>query len=246
MEKLKKVFLWGIGIIFIITFFIYANQIMAPAIMILIAGIILLPPVNERIIYMLADEGKINRYKLIRNVMVIMFVLVFIVNVPVQYNANNKNEREYFDNIINQNEVDKSVTLTITETNGKYTGERVDGKKQGIGTYEWNNGTVYEGEFADDKLNGQGKLTIPQKGTYEGTFVNGKRNGQGTYTFANGDLYQGNWIDDKISGQGTYTFANGDTYVGEFLNNKFNGQGTYTKGKNKYTGIWKDNKYKKQ
>lgn len=252
MEKVKKVILWVIGMFFIITFLVYVNQIIVPSMLILIAGIILLPPINEKIKNKLEDEEKVNKYKIIRNIMVIVFILIFGVNVPtqnkVENQTNNQNNSYSINNVgdtINQTEIDKSVALTITETNGKYTGERVDGKKEGTGKYEWNDGTIYEGEFSNDKINGQGKLTIPQKGTYEGTFVNGKRSGQGTYTFTNGDIYQGNWTDDKMSGQGTYTFNNGDTYVGEFSNNKFNGQGTYKKGSNKYTGTWSDNEYKK-
>ncbi len=239
MEKGKKIILWVIGVFFIITFFVYINQIIIPSILILITGIILLPPVNEKIEKILSNEERIDRYKIIRNVIVIVFFLIFVFNIPVKgQNIDN-------DTTINQAEIDESVATTITEKNGKYTGEKIDGKKEGNGKFEWNDGSVYEGEFSNDQINGQGKLTIPQKGTYEGSFVNGKKSGQGTYTFANGDIYQGNWIDDEMSGQGTYTFANGDNYVGEFSSNKFNGQGTYTKGNNKYTGTWSDNEYKK-
>lgn len=252
MEKLKKAVLWVIGIFFIFTFLVYVNQIIVPSILILIAGIILLPPINEKIKNKIEDEEKVNKYQIIRNIMVIVLIFIFGVNVPTQIKVenqtNNQNNNYSTNNVsdtINQTGVDKSVALTITETNGKYLGERVDGKKQGTGKYEWKDGSIYEGEFSNDQINGQGKLTIPQKGTYEGTFVNGKRCGQGTYTFTNGDIYQGNWTDDKMSGQGTYTFANGDTYVGEFSNNKFNGKGTYTKDSNKYTGTWSDNEYKK-
>lgn len=252
MKKVKNVILWIIGVFFILTCCAYVNEIPAPSILMLIAGIILLPPTTESIQNKLDNEEKIKKYKLIRNIMVIVFTVVFIANVPKQNinvnstasENNNINESNISD-IINKTEIDKSVTSAVTEKNGTYTGERIDGKKEGTGKFEWVNGSIYEGEFSNDEINGQGKLTIPQQGTYEGTFANGKRSGQGTYTFANGDIYQGNWVDDKMSGQGTYTFANGDTYVGEFSNNKFNGQGTYTKGNNKYTGTWTDNEYKK-
>lgn len=252
MKKIKEVGLWIIGIFFIITFLVYVKQIIVPSILILITGLILLPPINEKIKSKLNDEEKVNKYKIIRCIMTIVFIFVFGLNVPTQneiekqsYNQNISYDTNNISDAINQTEVDKSIELTITETNGKYTGEKVDGKKEGIGKYEWTDSSVYEGEFSNDQINGQGKLTIPQKGTYEGKFVNGKKNGQGIYTFANGDTYKGNWENDKMSGQGTYTFANGDKYEGEFLNNKFNGQGTYTKGSNKYKGTWSDNEYKK-
>jgi len=144
---------------------------------------------------------------------------------------------------INQEEIKSTVTMSITEKNGVFTGTRVDGKKTGSGIYKWNDGTVYEGEFEDDKMHGKGKLTTVKNGTYEGEFKNGRKTGTGTYTFANGDIYTGNWENDKMSGEGTYTFKNGDKYVGNFSDNKFNGTGTYTTGGNSYKGTWKDNEY---
>lgn len=146
---------------------------------------------------------------------------------------------------IDQNTINETFTNIITTENGKYDGNIVNGKMQGKGTYEWNDGSKYVGDFANNKITGQGTLTIPEKGSYEGNFVNGKKSGQGTYKFANGDVYEGDWSDDKMSGKGTYTFSNGEKYVGEFKDNKFNGQGTYSKDGKEYTGTWKDNQYTK-
>lgn len=258
--KLKNVILWILGVFFILTGIVFINQILAPSILIIIAGILLLPPINKMIKNKLASSenaNNISNYSIIKNIAVIIFFLIFMVNVP-QNNTNQTTTSDVSSNTIietskevnkediqiNQNEIDSSVSQTITETNGTYTGERVDGKKQGTGKYKWKDGTIYEGEFSNNEINGHGKLTIPEKGTYDGNFVNGKKSGQGTYTFANGDAYVGNWQDDKMSGEGTYTFKNGDTYVGTFTDNKFNGKGTYTKNGNKYTGTWENNKYK--
>lgn len=259
-EKSKNFILWVISILLILSSCAYVNQIMIPSILLLIAGIALLPPVNRRINEKIKSEEYKKDYRITKNILVIVFIFVFGANVPVQNKQNEKIDNKLlmqYNNtnsitekieeteVINQNNIDESVTKTITETNGKYTGERIDGKKQGIGKYEWNDGSIYEGEFSDDKINGKGKLTLLENGVYEGTFINGKKSGQGIYNFKNEDKYEGNWEDDKMSGQGTYIFANGDTYVGEFKDNKFNGQGTYTKGDNKYTGTWTDNEYKK-
>ncbi len=74
---MKKVFLWVIGIFCIITFLVYVNQIILPSILILITGIILLPPINERIKNKLQDEEKVKKYKIIRNIVVIVFILIF-------------------------------------------------------------------------------------------------------------------------------------------------------------------------
>lgn len=238
---MKRVILWIIGIFFMITFGIYVNQIMFQATLMLVVGIILLPPINDMIERKIEDVNRIKIYNVFRNIIAVILFIVFFANVP----TNNVEKNHDSVSTINQAKVDNSITLVMTEENGKYTGERIDGKKSGNGKFEWNTGEVYEGEFSEDKISGKGKLTFPKQGTYEGEFLNGKRNGQGSYKFINGDEYQGNWEDDKMSGQGSYKFLNGDIYEGTFSNNKFNGQGTYTKGKNKYTGTWTDNEYKK-
>lgn len=175
MEKVKKTVLWVIGISLISVFFIYVNQIVVPSILVLIVGTILLPPINQKIEDQLGNKEKINKYEIIRNIMVIICIIILGANVPTQNEVENKND-SYSDVIINKTKVDESVSLTITETNGNYIGERVDGKKEGYGKYEWDDGAIYEGNFSNDKINGEGKLTIPQKGTFEGTFVNGKKN----------------------------------------------------------------------
>lgn len=260
MRKLKEkkgIVAWIIGVFFILTFMTYYKQNPIPSILILFAGVILLPPINRMIKRNILDEKKLRRYNLLRNMIIISFACIFFYSVSLledthDYNITKSYITDSSQNIlktdtnnekINQNVIDESISKIITETNGKYTGERIDGKKEGKGKFEWNDGAVYEGEFSNDMINGQGKLMIPNKGTYEGYFVNGKKNGQGKYVFYNDDIYEGNWVDDKMSGKGKYTFANGDIYEGEFLNNQFNGEGTYTKGENKYTGKWSNNEY---
>lgn len=146
---------------------------------------------------------------------------------------------------ISKTVLDEEINKLENNSNGKFTGERIDGKKEGQGTFIWEDGSTYVGEFDNDYMNGYGKLTIPGKGTYEGNFIKGKKSGTGTYKFINGDIYTGSWDNDLMSGYGTYTFANGDSYTGQFANNKFHGQGTYQKDGNKYTGNWINNVYQK-
>lgn len=208
-----------------------------------------------------------KKYKLgiVRNTLSIVILIIAIISILgnilfiqdiVEKNRSIRlNAYNYTDNLvdyeptliteISQIITNESIQAVEVETNGKYTGSRVDGKKSGTGKYEWNNGNVYEGEFSDDLMHGTGKLTIVGEGTYEGEFVQGKRSGDGTFTFANGDVYKGDWVDDKMEGSGVYTFANGDVYSGAFSNNKFNGTGTYKKDGSSYTGTWKDNVYNK-
>ncbi len=271
MKKIKKVLMWLIGIMLLIMFSGMLSKNIILAIIMAISGIMIIPPVNTQINKLITekiakgDEEKTKGYKLIKNIVVVILVLMSFGLMPEEANKieqnisnttnttvseelntlntiNKKNNETT--NEINQNAVDSAVAKTITETNGTYTGDRVDGKKQGNGKFEWTDGSIYEGEFSEDKINGNGKLTIKDKGTYEGNFVDGKRSGNGTYLFLNGDKYEGEWKDDKMEGQGTYTFSNGDTYTGSFSDNKFNGTGTYKKDNNTYTGTWENNEYK--
>ena len=183
-----------------------------------------------------------------------IFLNVFLIKDVVEKNRIiNESAYKYTDNLLDyeptlvteiaQAFINESVQAVEVETNGKYTGNRLDGKKTGTGTYVWNNGNIYEGEFKDDFMHGTGKLYIVGKGTYEGEYVEGKKSGEGTFNFANGDTYKGAWLNDKMEGEGKYTFANGDTYSGDFSNNMFNGYGTYTKNGQSYSGIWKNNAY---
>ncbi|MFQ9298159.1 MAG: MORN repeat-containing protein [Clostridia bacterium] len=271
MGKIKKIMMWIIGIILLLLFSGMISKNPVLAIIMAISGIMIIPPVNTQINKLITqkiadnDEEKAKGYKLIKNIIVVILILMSFGLVPGEKNQNEQsvsnttiNEAlnalntlnatnqiaNEWTNEINQNAVDSAVAKTITETNGTYTGDRVDGKKQGNGKFEWTDGSIYEGEFSEDKINGNGKLTIKDKGTYEGNFVDGKRSGNGTYLFLNGDKYEGEWKDDKMEGQGTYTFSNGDTYTGSFSDNKFNGTGTYKKDNNTYTGTWENNEYK--
>lgn len=261
-KKVKNIWMWIISIFCIMSGIMYAQDIIGPSILIFLAGIILLPPVDEIIKEKLNIPNKIKMFSALRIIYTIVALMVVSVNVPSLSSNNNINgiegaSSEQFQNIINsaemikdataidQNTINETLTNIITTENGKYDGNIVNGKMQGKGTYEWNDGSKYVGDFANNKITGQGTLTIPEKGSYEGNFVGGKKSGQGTYKFANGDVYEGDWSDDKMSGKGTYTFSNGEKYVGEFKDNKFNGQGTYSKDGKEYTGTWKDNQYTK-
>ena len=86
-----------------------------------------------------------------------------------------------------------------------YTGQVVNGKRNGRGTMTWPNGDVYEGDWRDGKRTGKGKYTWGKDSkwagdVYEGDFVEDKRNGTGTYTYANGRVKSGRWKDDKFLG----------------------------------------------
>ena len=246
LMKKHKIIIWCIAIFFILEAIAYIEKNTIPAIMLLIAGIFMIPPVNQKIENAINNSEKLIKYKTTKNILIVVFFLVFIANISDTAQIDNSLEVNTTNNVNTEiNENTNKSSDELTEKNGKYIGDIVNGTKQGNGKFEWNSGSVYEGEFSNNKINGIGKMTIPNLGEYEGNFVEGKRYGKGKYTFVNGDRYDGEWKDDKMNGQGVYIFANGDKYDGTFLNNKFNGSGTYTKDGKQYTGTWENNEYKK-
>ena len=125
-----------------------------------------------------------------------------------------------------------------------YTGQVVNGKRNGKGTMTWPSGDVYEGDLVDNKRHGRGKYTWPSGNVYEGDYLNGKRTGKGKFTWASGNVYEGDFINGKITGKGKKTWVNGDIYEGDFMDGKFNGTGTYTYADGRVqSGSWKDDKF---
>lgn len=241
-----EVIRWIVGFFFVISSIVYFNEITIPAILLLISGIVIIPPINNKV-----KEKNINKYVIF--LFVFFSFCIFFGNIPTDENAQNNSSEISELNAINtveviSNEIDITNTIEITETekDPKYIGEKVDNQRNGQGSYYWDDGQVYQGMWENDTMNGKGTLTTISDGRYEGNYKNGKRSGDGKYYFSNGDVYDGNWENDEMSGKGKYTFVNGDVYEGEFSENKFNGQGTYTlsNGK-KYSGTWVNNEYQK-
>ena len=113
----------------------------------------------------------------------------------------------------------------------------MNGKQNGNGNFNYQNGDKYSGDFKDGLFSGQGKMTYSNKDIYEGKFsepknllkdflyffetfkgrwLNGKQNGNGTFNFKIGDKYTGDFKDAFFSEQGKMNYSNGDIYEGKF------------------------------
>jgi len=68
---------------------------------------------------------------------------------------------------------------------GLYEGARVNGRKEGQGTYTFPSGTVFTGELLDGELHGAGTLEFANGGKYSATWERGKVV-SGEYDFADG------------------------------------------------------------
>jgi hypothetical protein len=141
------------------------------------------------------------------------------------------------------------VPDAITADGGRYYGTLREGRFQGHGRLEWDNGTAYEGafdqgifngrgtlkgtegrtytgDFARGQFDGRGRFDAPSGEIYEGEFQAGEFTGRGTYARPDGARYRGEFLKWRLHGQGRYVDANGDIYEGEFKNGAFDGQGT--------------------
>lgn len=125
--------------------------------------------------------------------------------------------------------------------NGMYEGFFKNGKKQGMGNYQWNDGSIYIGHWNNDTMDGYGFYSAkdnPDLNHYFGYFKNGNFEGKGASDkvskfergiYKNGSLITAmNFYDNKIqqgctagdcqNGFGRFIFNNGDNFTGFFVN----------------------------
>ena len=112
----------------------------------------------------------------------------------------------------------------------RYNGQRINGKKEGMGVYIYPNGCKYEGYFKNDKKEGHGIFYYKNGDRYEGNFEDGNYEGNGIFYFSNGDRYEGQFKKNKYSGRGKYYYHNGDSFDGFWTDDKKNGEGIYYYG----------------
>jgi hypothetical protein len=110
----------------------------------------------------------------------------------------------------------------------KFTGEFVNGKRNGRGLMEWKNGAKYFGEWKDGNMHGQGIIMYSDGGVYSGQWRNGTFHGDGKATYANGDKYKGQYESGKRHGKGKMMWRNGSEYDGGWKEGKQHGKGVYT------------------
>jgi hypothetical protein len=100
---------------------------------------------------------------------------------------------------------------------GKFEGQFLDGKMDGLGLYYWSEGDMYMGEYAQDKRHGSGIYTSVKGAVYKGEYISGERQGWGEYTNAKGDVYEGQWKRNVRHGKGVVTLAEADSDMAHVL-----------------------------
>jgi hypothetical protein len=71
----------------------------------------------------------------------------------------------------------------------KYSGELLNGRPHGKGTYTFVNGNIYEGDFINGQFNGDGQMVFPGYGKFVAKYENGRAIG-GQFLFEDGLEYQ--------------------------------------------------------
>ena len=71
----------------------------------------------------------------------------------------------------------------------KYSGELLNGRPHGKGTYTFANGNIYEGDFVNGQFNGDGKMIFPGYGKFVSKYENGRAVG-GQFFFEDGLEYE--------------------------------------------------------
>ncbi len=132
--------------------------------------------------------------------------------------------------------------VEIEYKTGKYVGNVKDGKRHGIGMFEFRGGGCYTGEWMNDRMTGHGKYEWLNGDVYVGQFTDSKKNGHGAFVYKDGTSYIGGWRDNVQEGHCVFLIPGGDVYVGQIIKNVPNGHGvTIKKDGSQYVGQFVSN-----
>ena len=166
-----------------------------------------------------------------------------------------------------QASLENAQRLTL-DGGGSYVGQLADGKREGLGVLESQDGDRRAGDWQNDLLNGRGTQRLPDGARYEGqwregqptglgvmekpgverdegNFVAGKLEGPGLHRTL-GDpatVQYGEWHNDQLDGPGVETVGDSERYEGQFRAGKRHGYGQITTADKKVvSGRWEDGK----
>jgi hypothetical protein len=106
----------------------------------------------------------------------------------------------YDGNFVNGLREDSNATF-VSSNGVRYEGQYTNDKQTGRGTKYYSNG-VYTGEFVNGIRQGYGVYVWESNNRYEGYWENDKRNGQGTLYYSNGTYDFGTWVNDVLVTRG--------------------------------------------
>lgn len=118
--------------------------------------------------------------------------------------------------------------VTLIDGKTTYTGNTINGKKNGQGIYvDYSAHVEYNGEWRDDNIHGVGTMqNYFENVSFTGTFENNKMI-YGTMTWPNRTVYVGYFENNELNGLGTIKWTNNSKYEGMFTNGIINEIGIY-------------------
>ena len=147
---------------------------------------------------------------------------------------------------------------------GCYEGSKMDGLRNGYGTYYYSEGGKYCGDWLTNKMHGKGTLYYADgRIAYQGEWKNDCLDGWGIlynekpvsltqpYDYQCFDQAEESWVyyegpfrqDDKSGNNGRLVLSNGERYEGDFKNDMVDGKGIfYTLDNKKILGEWEANR----
>ncbi len=112
------------------------------------------------------------------------------------------------------NEPVKNCKLTYPKGD-KYVGQcNANNRPHGQGQYNWVSGSVYTGQWLDGKREGFGTIDYSNGDRYQGNWVANKKQGQGTYWSENGSRYEGEFQAGQFTANGICYMPNGSRITG--------------------------------
>lgn len=90
-----------------------------------------------------------------------------------------------------------------------YTGDWVQGTREGNGTTNFKDGSVYRGEYYDGVEEGVGTIIYADGNVLEGEFSDGEIHGNAVFKYPNGDQREGFFFENILDGQVIYTKRDG-------------------------------------
>jgi hypothetical protein len=146
-----------------------------------------------------------------------------LIDMKIKLDKMKINYEKKIEKIKKENDISKLLlnsskqNITKEYDNGRYIGNIVNNKREGIGVFFYTEGKRYEGEWKDDKINGRGIMVYKIGDKYDGYFKDEKKEGKGIYYYNNGNVYEGDWKNDKKHGKGVF-YGKDKRRMGDYFN----------------------------
>ena len=187
---------------------------------------------NQNIFYsVIANKSDLYDKKIISNEEGINFAKKINGYFFKVTSTDNKNITKLFQNIIKKYIIKnkKNIFNEVNKKSNQYNGQIINGKKNGFGKMNYENGDLYEGNWKDGLREGEGTLINNNGAKYYGIWENDSLKDKIEIEYINGDIYKGNLKEGKKNGFGIYTYKLLNiVYEGYFENDFKNGKGKIT------------------